>query len=140
MGLIEDRTTGIPNDHLGTAYTTNGNCNCKLWGVNSSPYGPFRAGIYATSSSTREWAGASFWGILDLSGSLWEYALTLGNVTGRAFTGLHGDGKLTADGYADVAFWPSSATAVPSAMAPMPLAWTTAGMPSWAARMAVCAA
>lgn len=106
------RTTGIPNDNLGTAVTTNGNCNCIILGVRSNPYGPFRAGIYATSASTREAAGASYWGILDLSGSLWEYVLTLGNVSGRAFTGLHGDGKLTADGYADVAFWPSSATAI----------------------------
>jgi formylglycine-generating enzyme required for sulfatase activity len=106
------RTTGIVNDNLGTAVATNGNCNCQVYGANASPYGPFRAGIYATSTSTREAAGASYWGILDLGGSLWEYVLTLGRAEGRAFTGLHGDGKLTADGAANVASWPSVTTAV----------------------------
>ena len=105
------KTTGILNDNSGTAIATNGNCNCAVFGQ-SFPYGPFRAGIYATSGSTREAAGASYWGILELSGSLWEYVLTLGNAEGRAFTGLHGDGTLSADGFADAGFWPSSTTAV----------------------------
>jgi hypothetical protein len=46
---------------------------------------------------------------MELSGDLWERPVTVGQGTkGRAFTGLHGDGKLTADGEADAAAlnWP----------------------------------
>ncbi len=103
-------TTGINSDGTGWDTAVSGNCNCNYG--SHSVYGPYRAGIYATASSTREQAGASYWGILGLSGSLWEYVLTLGNSAGRAFTGEHGDGALTADGYANVTSWPSNATAV----------------------------
>ncbi len=102
-------TTGINNDGTGWDTAASGNCNCNYG--SHSVYGPYRAGIYATASSTREQAGASYWGILDLSGSLWEYVLTLGNAAGRAFAGVHGDGALSTAGYADVTSWPSSTTA-----------------------------
>ena len=102
-------TTGINNDGTGWDTAASGNCNCNYG--SHSVYGPYRAGIYATASSTREAAGVSYWGILGLSGSLWEYALTLGNSAGRAFAGVHGDGALSTAGYADVTSWPSSTTA-----------------------------
>jgi len=54
--------------------------------------GPVRAGIFAKPDSTRVAAGASYWGILDLSGSLWERVVTVGNPYGRRFTGGHGAG------------------------------------------------
>jgi formylglycine-generating enzyme required for sulfatase activity len=106
------RTTGILNDSDGTATAADGNCNCKVGGVASNPQGPFRVGIYATATSSREQAGASYWGILGLSGNLWEYAVSVDAPAGRAFTGRHGDGKLTIDGYADVSGWPSATDAV----------------------------
>lgn len=86
------------------------NANCNYGGA----LGPVRSGIYATGSSSREQAGASYWGIMELSGNVWERAVTIGNSTGRAFTGEHGDGTLTASGDANVTAWPSSATAVGS--------------------------
>jgi len=70
--------------------------------------GPVRCGIFATASSTREMAGASYYGIMDLSGNVEERTVTVANAAGRAFTGLHGDGLLKNDGHADVAFWPDS--------------------------------
>ncbi len=56
--------------------------------------GPFRAGIFATPTSGRVAAGASYWGILDLSGSLWELTVGVGNGAGRRYAGTHGDGIL----------------------------------------------
>lgn len=73
--------------------------------------GPLRAGIFATDSSTRVTAGASYWGVMELSGNLWERTVTIGNATGRLFTGLHGDGALTSGGDADVAYWPGTGAA-----------------------------
>lgn len=68
----------------------------------------YRCGIFATTNSTRERAGASYWGIMEMSASLWERTITIGNSTGRSFTGLHGDGKLTTGGNADVNLWPAT--------------------------------
>ncbi len=70
--------------------------------------GPARIGIYERDGAPRTATGASFWGVMDLSGNIWERAVTIGHETGRAFTGLHGDGTLTVSGDADVPFWPAA--------------------------------
>ena len=58
--------------------------------------GPVRVGMLATSSTTtRETSGGSYYGVMDLSGNLWERAVTLGTVYGITFAGTHGDGVLT---------------------------------------------
>ncbi len=72
--------------------------------------GPLRGGIFATTSSTRETAGAGYYGVMDLSGNLRERVVTIGNVTGRNFIGSHGDGLLATvsgfEGNATQADWP----------------------------------
>ena len=58
--------------------------------------GPVRAGIFAAASAgNRAQAGASFYGVMELSGNVFERVVTLGNEAGRSFTGSHGDGELT---------------------------------------------
>ncbi len=68
--------------------------------------GPLRVGIFAAGSGSREQSGAGYYGNLDLSGNLFERAVTIGNATGRAFTGTHGNGALSTNGNADVSDWP----------------------------------
>ena len=69
--------------------------------------GTLRCGAFATgSTTTRAASGAGFYGNLDLSGSVWEKVVTVGNSTGRAFVGSHGDGVLSSSGYATNADWP----------------------------------
>ena len=61
--------------------------------------GPVRVGIFATSSSSREQAGATYWGITEMSGNLMEApVMTVGRSDSRGFTGTHGDGELDASG------------------------------------------
>lgn len=58
--------------------------------------GPVRAGIFATSSTTtRAATGGSYYGVMELSGNVWERAATIGNAKGRGYSGTHGDGTLT---------------------------------------------
>jgi hypothetical protein len=45
---------------------------------------------------------------MELSGNLWERVVTLGNATGRTFSGVLGNGALTSGGAADVSGWPGS--------------------------------
>jgi len=82
----------------------NANCNYS----SASPDGPVRCGMFATSSSGRTTAGASYYGLMEMSGNLWERCVTIGNATGRAFTGLHGNGTLDSSGNADVTNWPGT--------------------------------
>ena len=57
--------------------------------------------------STRPVFGASYYWVMDLSGSVWEKVITIGNEIGRQFTGSHGDGILDF-GHATNADWPNS--------------------------------
>jgi hypothetical protein len=68
-----------------------------------------RTGIFATGSTGRATSGSGYYGNMELSGNLWERVVTLGNATGRTFSGVHGNGTLTAGGAADVAGWPAAA-------------------------------
>jgi formylglycine-generating enzyme required for sulfatase activity len=72
--------------------------------------GPVRVGIFATSTSTRAEAGAGYYGVLDMAGTMWEREITVGNPTCRAFTGTHGNGELSLNGYADIEDWPGYIT------------------------------
>ena len=69
---------------------------------------PFRCGIFAASSvnHTRLESGAGYYGLMELSGNLEERVVHIGTVSGRSYTGLHGNGELNTAGFADVSFWP----------------------------------
>ena len=72
--------------------------------------GALRGGIFALSSPDREKAGASYYGVMELSGNVREQAVTIGNAAGRSFTGAHGNGVLSSasgfEGNANEANWP----------------------------------
>ncbi|MBF0479076.1 MAG: SUMF1/EgtB/PvdO family nonheme iron enzyme [Candidatus Omnitrophica bacterium] len=95
-------SSGTPSLNRQAGETTNGgNCN-----YNSVISGPIRVGSYAGSGTSRTAAGAGYYGALDLSGNLWEFLVTVGNLTGRGFTGVHGSGALSGQGYAVQSLWP----------------------------------
>lgn len=66
-----------------------------------------RVGIYATNTSDRVSAGATYYGILDMSGNVFETVIPVSVAEGRAYTGEHGDGVLDNFGRYDVTGWPS---------------------------------
>jgi formylglycine-generating enzyme required for sulfatase activity len=72
--------------------------------------GPLRCGIFAASANTknREETGGSYFGIMELTGNLYERCVTVGDPTGRAFEGDHGNGILDASGNSNVANWPTN--------------------------------
>lgn len=67
---------------------------------------PVRAGIFATDTSDRVQSGATFYGIMEMSGDLWERAVNVSTAEGKAFQGTHGDGTLSSGGSATNADWP----------------------------------
>ena len=70
--------------------------------------GPFRVGIFASHSLNggRASSGAGYFGSMELSGNVFEGVVTIANAGGRAYTGVHGNGALTAGGHADASGWP----------------------------------
>jgi uncharacterized protein (TIGR02145 family) len=70
--------------------------------------GPVRGGIFATGSSTRATAGSGYYGIMELSGNVWEQTVPVSNANARGFSNVMGDGTLATDGNADVSTWPAS--------------------------------
>ena len=98
---------GANNEGIATNYSS-GAGNASYWSTGNPINGPMRVGIFAANSlnTGRITAGASYFGIMELSGNLWEQSVTIGNATGRGFTGLHGNGALSAAGYANVTAWP----------------------------------
>lgn len=99
---------GMENESV-DASTTAGNAVYSTTVPGSgTTQGPLRAGVFATATSGRAAAGASYWGIMELSGNLWTRAVGVaansGDGTGgRQFQGTHGTGTaaLPAD-------WPQS--------------------------------
>jgi formylglycine-generating enzyme required for sulfatase activity len=94
--------TGISNAGLVTEEASNAGANCNL-----SLASAIRAGVFASSASTRRDAGAGYWGIMELSGNLTEMVVGVASSNSRSYTGLHGDGALATDGSANVANWPT---------------------------------
>ncbi len=72
--------------------------------------GPLRVGIFAASigSPTRVESGATYYGVMEMSGNVREHPVTIGHATGRSFTGAHGNGALTSVGNADTSMWPGT--------------------------------
>jgi hypothetical protein len=86
----------VPNGSGGyAAFGENGN-------TSNFSFGATNVGYAANATSTRSSAGASYYGILELTGSLTEPVVKL-NYT--LFTNSNGDGLLSVSGTADVSTW-----------------------------------
>jgi formylglycine-generating enzyme required for sulfatase activity len=90
-----------------------GNAQCQLSQNNS---GPLRNGIFATVSSNKISSGGSFYGVMELSGNLWERVVTTG------FLNFHGgllvdNYSLNSNGYASTIYgniWPGMTVTNPA--------------------------
>jgi formylglycine-generating enzyme required for sulfatase activity len=96
-------TSGIANPGQPTETAGNTGANCCYGALGYQ----LRCGAYATGSTSRTAAGASYWGCMDMSGNISEMCVSVGLSTNRTYTGLHGDGELSAAGLANVTLWPS---------------------------------
>ena len=72
---------------------------------NNYSSGPVRTGIFARAASDRTTSGSGYYGVMDLSGNLWEQVVPISNVNARGYTGVLGNGELDINGNADAANW-----------------------------------
>ena len=96
-------TTSLTNGGTSTEVSATSGANLAFNGAGGSG-GPIRVGAFANSGTSRTTSGASFYGIMELSGNLHELVATVAN--GTTYSGLHGNGSLTAAGHGDVTNWP----------------------------------
>lgn len=100
------QATGLSNPGQASELPTPSTANSNYWQDGNPIRGPIRVGSFANGSTTREQSGAGYWGIMELSGDVWERTVSAGNDTGRSFTGNHGNGELTPEGNGAVTAWP----------------------------------
>lgn len=115
LGTITTGTGGTPAESTSQVGAVLGICN---WNGGT---GPLRVGYAATSASGRTQSGASYYGIMELAGNVWEQTLTVGGaygaafqISGPTFAGSHGNGTINTNGFADVSDWGSPADATNS--------------------------
>jgi formylglycine-generating enzyme required for sulfatase activity len=76
---------------------------CRNW----DDQGPVRSGFAATTTSNRSQSGATYYGIMEMAGNVWEQCVGGGNgYDYSTFTTTNGDGILTTAGLANVTGWP----------------------------------
>ncbi|MDR2908037.1 MAG: formylglycine-generating enzyme family protein, partial [Bacteroidales bacterium] len=84
---------------------------------------PVRVGAFARENTTRLQAGASYWGILNMTDNVAERyvclsttagnAVTTMSANGRLFNGIyHGDGNILGSGLSNVTTWPEQTAAI----------------------------
>jgi len=108
-------TIGITPEN-GTEVFTNPNANCTYSNVTytggDGDRGPVRVGIHAkVGSPSREASGAAYYGVLDMSGNVWEMVVMVSDPSGAVgaptYDGKWGDGVLDwATGQANETNWP----------------------------------
>lgn len=94
----------ISNSGANNETTTTSNANVVY---NNTLAGPMRVGLFASTATTRLQAGATYYGIMEMSGNVFERTVSIGETTqGRSYTGIHGNGLLSSTGNADCTLWP----------------------------------
>ncbi|MDX2128286.1 MAG: SUMF1/EgtB/PvdO family nonheme iron enzyme [Chloroherpetonaceae bacterium] len=94
--------TSISGNEDGTETISNSQANSNYGGVTfvggDGQIGTLRSGIFARSGTGRTQSGSSYYGVMELSGNVWEACVMIGNTTGRAYTGIHGSGAISPSG------------------------------------------
>jgi formylglycine-generating enzyme required for sulfatase activity len=86
-----------------------GNSNYNRTSDGLSP-GPFRCGIFAASAThpNREETGSTYYGVMEMSGNVYESVIDANSQIGRFYSGVHGDGSIGANGDSNQSTWPDA--------------------------------
>lgn len=99
---------GESNESITANYAT-ADGNALYASTRTSDWGPLRGGIFAGNDDNtgRVTAGSTYYGIMEMSGNVYETCISIGSADGRAFTGNHGNGTLASGSISDVTGWPT---------------------------------
>lgn len=109
-GIVNGNTSAETITHTNLTYNYI-NTN-EFWGINTNGTNtgqPLRSGFAADGSSTRKSSGGSYYGVMEMTGNVWEPVVTAANVAGRSFNGTLGDGSISGlTGQANASTWPGT--------------------------------
>ena len=90
-----------------TGLTLQSGWGYALHAGNAPMAAPLRTGIFAGSglAASREASGGSYYGIMELSGNLSEFVVTVGALFSSSYDGEHGDGNPDLLGLGDLLNW-----------------------------------
>lgn len=98
----------LTNEGIIAGYDSSGsNGNCWVNAGSQNLLVLSRVGVFAANSlnTGRISSGSSYYGIMELSGHAWERTISVGHSQARNYTGTHGDGNLSVQGYANELNW-----------------------------------
>ena len=108
---IVNAATGFSNLGQENEIASNNPSNCNAYNsllpADEQHQGPMRCGTFANGTTNRVQSGATYYGIMEMSGNIVERTINLGTSGGRSFDGLHGNGDIDVNGNADVINWPN---------------------------------
>ncbi|HTO16265.1 MAG TPA: hypothetical protein VLZ83_10855 [Edaphocola sp.] len=102
--------SGTEAEKVSNASTIAGNAVYGLTATSANAL--LRSGVFATATSNRVTSGATYYGIMEMSGSVYEYCISIGQNAGRSCKYVpNGDGVLSANGNAKLSvsgagYWP----------------------------------
>lgn len=99
-------TEKLYSDSYNSALTCARDWGGCWWGCWQNSYpSALRVGIFADSTSTRAAAGATFWGVMNMTDNTAEMCISAVDTNGRKFVGVHGCGQLDGNGNAISKGW-----------------------------------
>jgi hypothetical protein len=81
---------------------------CAYGSANLTTFGPLRCGFAAGAATTRFQAGATYYGVMEMSGNVCEQCVGGTSFNYSSFNALNGDGTITAAGLFNTANWPAA--------------------------------
>jgi formylglycine-generating enzyme required for sulfatase activity len=104
--LTQASSNNLANTGTSNEASNNSGLGLCAYGYNSSTGGPIRSGFAATNATTRVQAGSSYYGVLDMSGNVFEQCIGGYNYDFSTFTTQNGDGEISIHAVANTPNWP----------------------------------
>ncbi|MFN7911084.1 MAG: SUMF1/EgtB/PvdO family nonheme iron enzyme [Bacteroidota bacterium] len=107
--ILSATSGALLNAGQGTELSTAaGNGLCAYGSANLTTFGPLRCGFAAGAATTRFQAGATYYGVMEMSGNVCEQCVGGTSFNYSSFNALNGDGTITAAGLFNTANWPAA--------------------------------
>jgi formylglycine-generating enzyme required for sulfatase activity len=108
VNLTQAISSSLNNPGAASETSTASGDGLSAYGGNSTTDGPLRCGFAAGLATNKAQAGGAWFGVMEMSGNVWEQCVGGHNFNYSNFTNACGDGTLTAAGAANTANWPVS--------------------------------
>lgn len=108
VNLTQAISSSLNNPGAASETSTASGDGLSAYGGNQTTDGPLRCGFAAGLATNKAQAGGAWFGVMEMSGNVWEQCVGGHNFNYSNFTNACGDGILTAAGAANTANWPVS--------------------------------